>query len=1082
MHSVHSGAVARWGDDLPTEVSSRIKFELSVICRLGVMDYFLLVADLIAWARSDWAAQDWVARHDTGHAPDEDERARKQPINVGPGRGSAPGSAISYCLQIVGVDAIDNGLLFERFLDLLRTEMPDIDVDFEVERRAEVIEYLSVRYGHDNVCRLGMHGTNKTKRAIDSAGRFLEIPVSTVTEIKKMLPEDSDDLRLLMSEVAPDTSSLSSKDADSALHKHSSGQALRRHLDEDADEMVRSMMEYAATLEGVVVSPGKHACGVVVSDENLMPLVPMRLDKGEWVTEWDGPAIADFGLLKMDVLGLRNLDIAKAAQTNAIAEHGEIDFDLTDLRLDGPRADATWDLLGRGDSTGIFQLESGGMRELLTTAHPHSLDDLSALIAAYRPGPMSAGMHTEWAERAGGQAPVSYGSLTRDPAEQEVISSVLGESQGVILFQEQMMRLGKIVGKFDAAQANNLRRAISKKKQDLIDSLKADFIAGAQTEGVGEDGKTPIPAFSAETAERLWTAFEGSGAYAFNKSHTTAYGVIAYQTAYLKANWPAEFGAAVLRFTESGKEKAHLRVATIRSLRAEGIEVMAPDINASDEFTIARDGKVWIGLGEIKGVGAIASEIVAERTRNGPFSSMAEIATRVVVPATEGGKKKSVSSAQLAALAQAGAFDSLGHGFRLGHVIASRAVSKDPHVRIPQMEYSVLEKAARQRAVILAVTGDHPTRTLSRQVAALYERRPEDDAAPKPPRGLHKLPSEDGARIHTGGIVSAFSERMTRKGSWMVTLELENSHTSIQCVGFADVHADLKEVGMPEVGDLVEIRGTVRVREVEREVTDEATGETTTESRTERSIYLSGLEYMAVDDPDRDAEGDAVLAVGRMLSDGVADPEPVATPPQDPPATPTREDVEANDEEDFAPMQSPADTSDAETPANPRSSDERTADPSQGPAPMERPSGRPRASVPPSAEPADGGAEIPVVQASPEWSRLREVLKLATDENFELARPRRNASTGADVGSFLRVEAERGAVLVPVTVQRRLSDLAAAGRLPAIVSTPKLRCVVIDARSWREQLRVMTDAINSGAIDPVATSVDAADPRVPRTS
>src|SRR5699024_1131947 len=469
-------------------------FELSVICRLGVMDYFLLVADLIAWARSDWTAEDWVSRHDTGEVPEQ--RARKQPISVGPGRGSAPGSAISYALQIVGVDPIANGLLFERFLDLERTEMPDIDVDFERARRDEVIEYLSVRYGHDNVCRLGMHGTNQTKRAFDSAGRYLEIPVTAVAEVKKALPADSENLAPLLNPDAPDTSSMSAKDAAATLERHASGQALRDHLD-SADEQVRQMVRYAAVLEGVVVSPGKHACGVVVADQNLMPLVPMRRDKGEWVTEWAGPAIADFGLLKMDVLGLRNLDIAHAAHANALAEHGyEVDFDLTTLRLDGPPAEATWELLGRGDSTGVFQLESEGMRELLTTARPRTLDDLAALIAAYRPGPMSAGMHTDWAQRAGGHAPVSYDSLTSDPSEQEVIASVLDPSQGVILFQEQMMRLGKIVGKFDAARANNLRRAISKKKQELIDSLRADFITGAQREGVLEDGVTPIPAFS----------------------------------------------------------------------------------------------------------------------------------------------------------------------------------------------------------------------------------------------------------------------------------------------------------------------------------------------------------------------------------------------------------------------------------------------------------------------------------------------------------------------------------------------------------------------------------------------------------
>src|SRR5699024_2595218 len=776
--------------------------------------------------------------------------------------------------------------------------------------------------------------------------------------------------------------------------------------------------------------------------------------------------------------------------------HGdEVDFDLTTLRLVGPRAEATWELLGHGDSTGVFQLESEGMRELLTTARPRTLDDLAALIAAYRPGPMSAGMHTDWAQRAGGHEPVSYDSLTSDPAEQEVIASVLDPSQGVILFQEQMMRLGKIIGKFDAARANNLRRAISKKKQDLIDSLRADFIAGAQREGVLEDGVTPIPAFSKATAERLWTAFEGSGEYAFNRSHTTAYGVIAYQTAYLKANWPAEFGAAVLRFTGSGTDKAHLRVATIRSLRGEGIEVMAPDINTSDEHTVARNGKVWLGLGEIKGVGSIAAEIVAERTKSGAYESMADVATRVVVPATgEGGKRKSVTSAQLSALAQAGAFDSFG-GFRLVHVIASRAVAKVPTVRVPDMEYSILEKSARQRAVILAVTGTHPTKALARQVAALYQRGPDDDAAAKPPRGLHNLPGDDGARVHTGGVVAAFTERLTRKGTWMVTRELESSHASIGCVGFADFHADLKEIGMPEPGDLVEIHGRVRRREVEREVVDETTGQTSTETTVEHSIYLSGLEYMDVDDPDRDAEGEPELVVGRMLAVGIAAPaSPPGRPgqvsapgvgtdgiaaPASPPSRPEQVDSPVTDldgtpdlgdelgesEEEFEPITSPSGGTEPEPFSRPHAV-----------AAPERRRATARAHTPSAGGDGDDGADLAEVASSTPWTRLRTMLADATGEEFELAAPRPATLATGGVGSVTRLETEHGGAMTPPTVRGRLADLANAGRLPVLISTTRLHCVVIDPHSWRDQLRAMADAIHSGAIDPATTSIDAPAP------
>src|SRR5699024_6093255 len=404
--------------------------------------------------------------------------------------------------------------------------------------------------------------------------------------------------------------------------------------------------------------------------------------------------------------------------------------------------------------------------------------------------------------------------------------------------------------------------------------------------------------------------------------------------------------------------------------------------------------------------------------------SMADVATRVVVPATgEGGKRKSVTSAQLSALAQAGAFDSFG-GFRLGHVIASRAVAKDPTVRVPDMEYSILEKSARQRAVILAVTGTHPTKALARQVAALYQRGPDDDAAAKPPRGLHNLPGDDGARVHTGGVVSAFTERLTRKGTWMVTLELENSHTSIGCVGFADVHADLREIGMPEVGDLVEIRGRVRLREVERDVVDEATGQVSTQTSIEHSIYLSGLEYMDVADPDRDAEGDPELAVGRMLSDGIAGPGPASADP--PPATGpgTGDGGVAEGEEDVEPITPASGTSGAA-----RASD--TACPGMGRSastPNDQPSNRATGAARPG--PADGAGEaldLSEVAASGPWAQLRELLSQATGERFAVARPRRDASVSGDgAGSFLRVETEAGSEMVPAAVRRRLADLAAA--------------------------------------------------------
>lgn len=1146
---IQVGAKYRFGTSSPI-IRERLSHESEVVRNLGMMDYFLIVADIIEWARSDWTIQDWIDRHDGVReiAEDDPDRERKEPILVGPGRGSAAGSLISYCLLIVNADPLENGLLFERFLDPERTEMPDIDVDFEKLRRPEVIEYISARYGRENVCYLGMHGTNKTKSALDSAGRYLEISTNVVTEIKKLLHDDTPTISAMMRQSSEpespgeDASESEKKAYEAAQEAYEKGVDIRHHLAENPH--LRTFFLYASVYESVVTNPGKHACGFVISDEPLLPLIPMWINKdGERVSEWDGGDVADFGLLKMDILGLRTLDVARAAEDNARANYGDIPFDFMEPNLGGAEADRAWGMLGEGRSVGVFQLESGGMRDLLTTAHPSNLDDLSALIAAFRPGPMSAGMHTDWAERTGGKKKVSYDNLTTDPAEQEVIASVLGETSGVILFQEQMMRLGKVVGNFTAAQANQLRRAISKKKQSMLDELKPVFISGAQTEGVGENGEV-VPVISRETAERLWVAFEGSGAYAFNKcisgstvirtvnqewsveeiynklhgesnygsevcacgkpkrsarricttceswvskfrrdvpsdkknpggfrvlaydfadgrirpkrvkdvhyngvreiveittesgrkigvtdnhrlmgadrqwveagdlsvgdelvmhggfeaqrfadyrttrggaydrrsgvsprgfqsdslidgghsrfvdwtektvadrecvrpgehqgrferahldgdrtnndpsnlewmcvrhhkehdyrhngrnrqwgvghaavvekivsitplpaepvydlemddeghnfiadgfvshnSHTTAYGLVAYQTAYLKANWPAEFGAATLRFTETSKDKAPRRIAAMNSLRDEKIEIMAPDVNMSEAATVARDGKVWIGLGEVKGVGDIAHTIIAEREENGPYTSMADLAARARRSTTDdSGRKrtKGVNYSQLCSLAQAGAFDAWGP--RLGHMVSARAVMKNPSVPIPDFEWSIVERAARQRDVLRTTIDGHPTTVLHDQIQRI-DGDGQTDATPRGLQELHALPDAAHRNVDTYGIVSSISRRFTRKGSKMMTMDLESERAIVKTVGFSRTVESLESSGtMPAEGDLVRIKGKVEIREYEKETTDEETGETATEKVVERSIILDSVEPLLVEDEPREQE------------------------------------------------------------------------------------------------------------------------------------------------------------------------------------------------------------------------------------
>lgn len=947
QHRIAEGMKQRLdGAEIDEVTRERLNLETSTIRRLGMMDYFLIVDDLVRFARSDYTAEDWIARHDGSGEVDDEHRKRREPIIVGPGRGSAAGSLVSYALGIVNVDPLANGLLFERFLDPERTEMPDIDVDFEKLRREEVIHYLSVRYGHEKVCRLGMHGTTKTKRALDSAGRYLEVPAQKVDALKKTLPDDPPPPLSLMLGPRPvvpySGSEDEKKEAAGRLELWTSGQAFRDHVDQGGEQLV-GLVELATRIENVVTNPGKHACGVVVSDEPLVPLVPMRLHKGEWVTEWDGEDIADVGLLKMDILGLRTLDVVKATSKNAEIEHDDFRFDIMAMETASERAERTWEMLGDGESTGVFQLESEGMRDLLTTARPTNLDDLSALIAAYRPGPMSAGMHTEWAERTGGNHTVSYDALTTDPREQEIIASVLGETNGVILFQEQMMRLGRIIGNFTPAQANRLRRAISKKKQTEINALRPEFIEGAQREGVGEDGSV-VPPISEETARRLWVAFEGSGQYAFNKSHTTAYGVLAFQTAYLKANWAAEFGAATLRFTETNKATAAKRISAMASLRREGIEVMAPDINVSGVHTMARDGRVWIGLSEIAGVGSIAESIVAERERAGEYRSMSEMFERT------GAAGDRPTTMQLGALAQSGAFDRFGP--RMGHLVASRALVKNPGIEIPDIEWGILEKAARQRELIRATVDEHPTLALRSQIEDSVKTG--DGGKRRLGTALHKLARQGAGPAHTFGIVSSIAPKTTRRGDIMYTLELENRFTTLKGVGFDRLRRHLDKSGPIYPGDLVEAWGTLQERHYEREVTDEETGEMSTVEVVEHSLVVDRLSVMDVEDPTRDEEPPATLHVGRLLGE-FGRPATTAAAPDEPNPSAPRDD----------------DDPEAQDPPEEPGSDVFDDDVDPAPAPEESESPRQQ---PGSDAPEDCPGTLRRAAGSEQWRRLISII------------------------------------------------------------------------------------------------------------
>lgn len=828
-HLVKQGAVRRWGENPSREVKDRLRYEVRTIVGMGLHDYFLIVQDVINWARSDYTAADWIARENGEHVDDE-ARERKKPILVGPGRGSAAGSAVSYALGIVGLDPVRFDLIFERFLDPTRVGMPDIDVDFERDRRAEVLQFLVERWGRDKVAHIGAFSTAKTRAAIKSAARVLGVSPALQNKLTKAVPLI--DGKFPSVEVLTDT-------------RRSEGSVLRDVLAEvddrsgtaDADRpLSQRIMTLAAAFENLTSGEGVHACGMLLADEPMTEMVPLRLDHKKdaspdapAIALWDGKDVDSFGLLKLDVLGLRTLDLISASLEEASRLEGRpitVDDIPDGDDHDSPGVAEAWRLLQEGNTAGVFQLESSGMTELTENVSPNSLEDLSALVALYRPGPLTAGMHTHYADRKNGREPVDYGLFTNDPDEAEIIKDVLGPTYGLNVYQEQSMLLGQRVAGFGAALTNRLRKAISKKNEAEFPELGRLFIEGAMRDHT-EDGE-PKLAFAESTAEALWDSIKGSAAYAFNKAHSAAYGYVGYMTAWIKANYPSAFGAGLLSVTKAA-DKRH---ATLASLAAQGIEVLPPDINRSMASTSALDERtVIIGLGEIKGVGsAVAEQIVAERERGGPFASAGDIMARV----------PDVQTNELAVLAEAGALDAFGT--RLGQVTVARALRNRPETEVPDSEWDVLERWVRQHLLLGVAVGDYPLADPDIQQQVRDHQRVQDeygmfgDSARVP---LHRVPDYLGddqwATTKTLGLISAWNPRAVSNGT-MVNLVLENSRSRFDAVAWPRTMDAIKgeDVGL---GSIVEAVVRSRVREIHAE-NDDGEVEVTTKTELEVQAFI----------------------------------------------------------------------------------------------------------------------------------------------------------------------------------------------------------------------------------------------------
>ena len=599
-HLTYKGAAERYGDSLSDEQAERIEFELKTICSMGFPDYFLIVQDFIAAARSEG-------------------------ISVGPGRGSAAGSAVAYCLKITNIDPIRYDLLFERFLNPDRINMPDVDIDFDDDGRYRVFQYIEEKYGKDHISHVITYGTMAAKSAIKDVARVSRMSIEESNRLTKMVPDRPFEATITDADGKKVTKEFKPKLGNCLKYGELSGEL------ENGNEQTKEVLEYAGKLEGCIRQTGVHACAMIIGRGNLTEYIPISIanDKltGEevWVSQYDGHYIEEVGMLKMDFLGLRTLSIIKECQAN-IKKRSGIEFDIEKIPIDDK---LTYELYSRGDTTSVFQFESPGMKEWLIKLQPTRFEDLIAMNALYRPGPMD--YIPDFVERKQGRQPIVY-----DLPEME---GILQDTYGITVYQEQVMLLSRKLADFTRGQADTLRKAMGKKIIDLLNSLKGLFLEGGEKNGHPKD-----------VLEKIWADWEKFAAYAFNKSHATCYAWVSYQTGYLKAHYPAEFQAANLTKNLSNMDEIK---KIMDDCKKNGIKVLNPDINESDaRFTVNKQGEIRFGLGGIKGFGDnIVRAILAEREENGLFEDIFDFVERMA---------GIVNRKAFESLLHAGAFDSFG--------------------------------------------------------------------------------------------------------------------------------------------------------------------------------------------------------------------------------------------------------------------------------------------------------------------------------------------------------------------------------------------------------------------------------------
>lgn len=730
---------------------SRIKKELSVIKKMGFAEYFLIVWDFVRFAK-------------------------RNNIRVGPGRGSAAGSIVSYVLDITDIEPLKYGLLFERFLNEERKSLPDIDIDFCFEKRDKVIRYVSEKYGDKRVAQLITFGTMAARQAIRDAGRVLEVPYAEVDRIAKMVPME---LNISINNSLKMVSEL-------------------REVYEK-DERIKEVINTAISLEGIVRQDSIHAAGVVISSEDLFNYTPIQKEGGgDIVTQYKMEDVQDIGLLKMDFLGLRTLSLIDKTLF-LIKKTKSIDLDLNSIDMKDKK---TFELLQQGECLGVFQLESSGMRELILNLKPEKFEDLIALLALYRPGPLQSGMVNDFVESKNRKREINY----LHPS----LKSVLEDTYGIILYQEQVMRIASEIAGFNMSEADILRSAISKKKRKLLAKQKTKFIEGSIKRGIDE-----------KTAEKIFELVNHFAEYGFNKSHSAAYAMISYQTAYLKANYPVEFMAALLSIRMGSQEKVAQYVNETRRL---GIKVLPPDINESySDFTVVGNS-IRFGLSAIKNVGLnVIEEIVKERKKAGKFESFFSFCERIEASVLN---KKTIES-----LIKSGTFNSLGHSRKYLLENFEKIIEETLKIRRERDsgQFSLFdvdgdtEKIFNVNNIINNTSSgieveDFPQKKLlnfEKEMLGLYVSGHPlldyQDILPQLTSIEELSEKKDKAIIIVGGVITKIKSIFTKNGQLMYFLSLEDLSDSLEIIVFPTILEKYKEFLVED--KIVKVKGRLDRKE-----------------------------------------------------------------------------------------------------------------------------------------------------------------------------------------------------------------------------------------------------------------------------